>query len=58
MDDSVDQVRLVLSLTLDASARMSTGASICAANAVITFSHEQDGIRCDGKISLRLTLTD
>ena len=58
MHDSTDQLRLVLALTLDASAWTSTDEPISSASTVITFSNEVAGIRCDGEISLRLTLAD
>lgn len=57
MDDSAAQVHLTLSLTID-QATLSSGGSVGCTGAVMTFSCEKEGLRCDGEISLRLSLSE
>lgn len=58
MDDSTAQLHLTLSLTIDRATLASGGGSINCAGAVIAFSCEEDGLRCDGEISLQLSFTE
>ena len=58
MDDSAAQVRLTLSIAIDPALLIASSGTAASAGAVITFSYEEDGMRCDGEISLRLSLAD